>query len=76
MAKKMNVNDLLVKANKPKELAMKYHPFYTEKLQVAPKVPIRTFQDLSIWYIPGVAEPCKDIHKNENRVYDHTNQSN
>jgi malate dehydrogenase (oxaloacetate-decarboxylating) len=76
MIKKMNVKDLIIKANKPKELAMKYHPFYTGKLQVAPKVPIRTFQDLSIWYTPGVAEPCKDIHKNESRVYDHTNKSN
>jgi malate dehydrogenase (oxaloacetate-decarboxylating) len=76
MTKKMNVKDLLVKANKPKELAMKYHPFYTGKLQVAPKVPIRTFQDFSVWYTPGVAEPCKDIHKTENKVYEHTNKSN
>ncbi len=76
MAKKLNVEDLLAKANKPKEFAMKYHPFYTGKIQIAPKVPIRTFQDFSIWYTPGVAEPCKDIYKNRNEVYTHTNKSN
>jgi len=76
VTKKLSVEDLLAKANKPKELAMKYHPFYAGKIQIAPKVPIRTFQDFSIWYTPGVAEPCKDIHKNRNEVYTHTNKSN
>jgi malate dehydrogenase (oxaloacetate-decarboxylating) len=76
MAKKLSVENLLAKANKPKELAMKYHPFYAGKIQVVPKVPIRTIHDLSIWYTPGVAEPCKDIHKNRSAVYKHTNKSN
>jgi malate dehydrogenase (oxaloacetate-decarboxylating) len=73
---KLNEADLLAKANEPKEFAMKYHPFYNGKIQVAPKVPIRTFQDFSIWYTPGVAEPCKDIHIQRNKVYQHTNKSN
>ncbi len=76
MSKKLSVEDLLARANKPKEFAMKYHPFYAGKIQIVPKVPIRTVQDFSIWYTPGVAEPCKDIHKNGNKVYTHTNKSN
>lgn len=76
VAKKLDVEALLAKANQPKEFALKYHPFYAGKIQVAPKVPIRTFQDFSIWYTPGVAGPCKDIHDNKNDVYKHTNKSN
>ena len=76
MVKKLSVDELLAKATKPKELAMKYHPFYKGKLEVMPKVPIRTFQDFSIWYTPGVAEPCKAIQKNREEVYEHTNKAN
>lgn len=76
MFKTLSIEELLAKANKPKEFAMKYHPLYVGKIQVAPKVPIRTFQDFSIWYTPGVAEPCKDINKNKDAVFEHTNKSN
>jgi malate dehydrogenase (oxaloacetate-decarboxylating) len=76
VANKLSVTELLAKANKPKEYAMKYHPFYIGKIQVAPKVPIRTFQDFSIWYTPGLAKPCKAIHKKRDDVYHYTNKSN
>lgn len=37
------------------------HRRYKGKLEVVPKVPIRSFDDFSIWYTPGVAEPCRRI---------------
>ncbi|MCS7108458.1 MAG: NADP-dependent malic enzyme [Sulfolobales archaeon] len=37
------------------------HRRYRGKLEVVPKVPIRSFDDFSIWYTPGVAEPCRRI---------------
>jgi len=32
--------------------------------------------DFSVWYTPGVAEPCKDIKRNPDMVYEHTNKWN
>ncbi|MEE9600920.1 MAG: NADP-dependent malic enzyme, partial [Thermoplasmata archaeon] len=56
--------------------AMRYHPFYRGKVEVNLKVPVRSFDDFAIWYTPGVAEPCRDIGKHTDRVYDHTNKGN
>jgi len=66
----------LKKAYEPARLAMKYHPFYGGKIEVIPKCPVRDFQDFAIWYTPGVAEPCRDIQKNPEQVYNHTNKWN
>jgi len=74
--KKVTKEELLAKAYKPAEVAMKLHPFYKGKIEVLPKCTIRNFQDFGIWYTPGVAEPCKDISKNPETVYEHTNKGN
>jgi len=66
----------LKKAYEPARLAMKYHPFYGGKVEVIPKCPVRDFKDFAIWYTPGVAEPCRDIQKNPEKVYSHTNKGN
>ncbi|MHA2061694.1 MAG: NAD(P)-dependent malic enzyme, partial [Candidatus Sifarchaeia archaeon] len=55
---------------------MKLHPFYEGKIQTLPKCIIRDFNDFAIWYSPGVAEPCLDIQKNPEKVYEHTNKWN
>ncbi|MFQ6124078.1 MAG: NADP-dependent malic enzyme [Candidatus Heimdallarchaeota archaeon] len=70
--KKLTKEELLAKARKPAELAMKYHPFYKGKIQTALRAPVETFQDFAIWYTPGVAEPCRAIHKNQELVYEYT----
>ncbi len=74
--KKYDVEALLAKAKKPSEDAMRLHPFYKGKLEVTPKCRIKDFDDFSIWYTPGVAAPCKDIHKNPEKVFEHTNKGN
>lgn len=76
MEKKVTVEELLEKARKPSQEAMKLHPFYRGKIQVAPKCAIRSFDDFAIWYTPGVAEPCRDIAKNPEKVFEHTNKAN
>lgn len=73
---KKTEEELLKKAYEPARLAMKYHPFYEGKIEITAKCPVRNFQDFAIWYTPGVAEPCKDIKQNPERVYDHTSKGN
>ncbi|MEM0492565.1 MAG: NADP-dependent malic enzyme [Candidatus Thermoplasmatota archaeon] len=67
---------LLEKAYKPGKEALKLHPFYHGKIEITSKCCIRDFNDFSIWYTPGVAEPCKEIHKEPEKVYDYTNKWN
>jgi len=74
--KTFTVEELLAKAKKPGQEAMKLHPFYRGKVEVIPKCAIRSFEDFAIWYTPGVAEPCKDISKNPEKVLEHTNKAN
>ncbi len=76
MSKKVSVEELLAKAKKPGQDAMRLHPFYRGKIEVVPKCRIRDFNDFAIWYTPGVAEPCKDIQKNPEKVFEHTNKGN
>ena len=76
MEKKVSVEELLAKARKPAEDAMKLHPFYRGKVQVISKCVIRSMDDFAIWYTPGVAEPCRDIAKNPDMVFEHTNKAN
>jgi malate dehydrogenase (oxaloacetate-decarboxylating) len=70
--KEITVEERLTLAKKPGQDALKMHPFYKGKVEVVPKACVRSFDDFAIWYSPGVAEPCKDIAANPDRVYDHT----
>jgi len=72
----LNIDDLLARARKPSRDAMKLHPFYRGKMETTVKCCIRDFNDFAIWYTPGVAEPCRDIEANPDRVYDYTNKWN
>ena len=41
-----------------------------------PKCAIRTYQDFGIWYTPGVAASCREIEKDREQVFRHTNKWN
>jgi malate dehydrogenase (oxaloacetate-decarboxylating) len=71
-----SVEELLAKAQKPSADAMQLHPFYRGKVEVVPKCCVRSMDDFAIWYTPGVAAPCKDIAKNPEKVFEHTNKAN
>ena len=68
--------ELLAKAKKPAEDAMRLHPVYHGKVQIAPKCPVRGLDDFSIWYPPGVAAPCRAIQEDPELAYEHTNKGN
>jgi len=71
-----DVEARLRKANEPAQIAMKLHPFYQGKIEVSLKAPVRTYDDFAIWYTPGVAQPCREIAKNPELVYQMTNKWN
>lgn len=68
--------ELLAKAQKPAEEALRFHAYYKGKIQTAPKCPIRGIADFSIWYTPGVAAPCRAIQAQPDLVCEHTNKAN
>jgi len=70
------VEENLRRANLPKEQSAKYHPYYQGKIEIVPRVPVRTFNDFAIWYTPGVAQPCLDIKADPNKVWTLTNKWN
>ena len=74
--RKLTPEELIKKAEKPSEDAMKLHPFYKGKVEVVPKCCIRDMDDFAIWNTPGVAAPCKAIHKDPEAVLEHTAKSN
>jgi malate dehydrogenase (oxaloacetate-decarboxylating)(NADP+) len=60
-----------------KELALEYHAKGRPgKIEVVPTKEAKTQRDLSLAYSPGVAEPCKEIHKNPELVYKYTARGN
>ena len=45
--------------------ALEMHEKYKGKMATVSKVPVKTKDDLSTAYTPGVAEPCRQIEKNK-----------
>jgi len=58
------------------EESLKLHEKAKGKIEVVSKVPLKTKDDLSLGYTPGVAEPCMRIHKNPEDVYKYTSKWN
>jgi malate dehydrogenase (oxaloacetate-decarboxylating) len=45
-------------------------------VEVMPKCAIRSLQDFSIWYTPGVAQVCRDIEKDKELAFEGTSKWN
>ncbi|SEU11866.1 malate dehydrogenase (oxaloacetate-decarboxylating) [Lacrimispora sphenoides] len=58
------------------EESLKLHERHAGKIEIRSKVPVVTREDLSLAYTPGVAEPCRKIHANEEDVYKYTSKGN
>lgn len=58
------------------ELALKMHEEKKGKIEVISKVAVKTSDDLSVAYTPGVAEPCRKIRDNKEEVYRYTSKGN
>jgi malate dehydrogenase (oxaloacetate-decarboxylating) len=59
-----------------REEALHMHLINKGKLESKSKVQVKNAKDLSLAYSPGVAEPCKDIYENIDKVYDYTMKGN
>ncbi|VVB70834.1 NAD-dependent malic enzyme [uncultured archaeon] len=59
-----------------REDALAFHKAARGKIAVHSKVPCATKEDLSLAYTPGVAEPCREIQKNPDDVYEYTAKGN
>jgi len=76
MSDKVTKEELLAKARKPAEDAMRLHKFYQGKMQTTPRCAIRDFDDFAIWYTPGVAAVSKALEADKERMYELTNKWN
>ena len=56
--------------------ALSYSKFYGGKVGVAPKVPVRSLDDFSIWYTPGVAAVSKAIEADRELSFEYTGRWN
>ena len=56
--------------------ALVYSKYYGGKVGIAPKVPVRSLQDFSIWYTPGVAAVSKAIQADPELSFDYTGRWN
>ncbi len=58
------------------EKALELHKQWNGKLETVSKSPVKSREDLSLAYTPGVAEPCKVIAEDKEAAYTYTWKSN
>ncbi len=58
------------------EKALMLHEQWNGKLETASKISVKSREDLSLAYTPGVADPCKVIAKDREAAYKYTIKSN
>ncbi len=58
------------------EESLQFHKQLIGKLEVSSRVKITNEKDLSLAYTPGVAEPCREIHKDPSTAYLYTRKWN
>jgi len=58
------------------EESLKLHEEIRGKIEVISRVPVKSKEDLSLAYTPGVAQPCLEIQKDLEKSYDLTRRWN
>ena len=58
------------------EKSLQLHEQWAGKMSTEPKCPVKSREDLSLAYTPGVAEPCRKIAANPEEVYRYTQKGN
>jgi len=56
--------------------ALSYSRFYAGKVAIVPKVPVRSLNDFSIWYTPGVAAVSRLIESDPELSFEYTGRWN
>ena len=58
------------------EESLKYHEKLRGKIAINSLAKVNNANDLSLAYTPGVAEPCREIHKDPSKAYIYTRKWN
>ena len=58
------------------EVSLKKHYQWKGKIEVICRTPLKTKEDLSLAYTPGVARPCLEIQKDYDKSFELTRRSN
>ena len=58
------------------EESLKFHEEKRGKYEIKPTCEVNNAKDLSLAYTPGVAEPCREIHKDPAKAYIYTRKWN
>jgi malate dehydrogenase (oxaloacetate-decarboxylating) len=58
------------------ERAVRLAEFYHGKIEIVPRVPVRSLADFSLWYTPGIAAVCRRIEKDPAAAFDLTGRWN
>lgn len=58
------------------EESLKFHENLKGKLEIKSRATVNNSKDLSLAYTPGVAEPCREIHKDPSKAYIYTRKWN
>lgn len=58
------------------EKALELHKQWNGKIETVSKSPVKSREDLSLAYTPGVAEPCRVIAKDKEAAYTYTMKAN
>ncbi|CAI3556687.1 putative NADP-dependent malic enzyme [Clostridium neonatale] len=58
------------------EESLKFHEEKRGKYEINPTCEVKDAKDLSLAYTPGVAEPCREIHKDPSKAYTYTRKWN
>ena len=56
--------------------SLRLHGEWKGKIEMVTRVPVKTRDDLSLAYTPGVAQPCLEIQKDVNKSYELTRRWN
>ena len=56
--------------------SLRLHAEWKGKLEVVPRAPVGSKEDLALAYTPGVAQPCLEIQKDVNKSYELTRRWN
>lgn len=58
------------------EQSLKKHEEWQGKIEIISRAPIKNKEDLSLAYTPGVARPCLEIQKDEEKSFELTRRAN
>jgi malate dehydrogenase (oxaloacetate-decarboxylating) len=74
--KELSAEERIARTKIPGKKAPAWHAFYRGKVETALKCAVTSFDDFGIWYTPGVAAPCREIHADQSKVFEYTNVAN